>query len=320
MSMLHRRRSANRSLRALLLLALVFATAGAVPVAPAGADGGAPPELRYVCIDGQDDVIYAASPADCSSRELLQTLPEDSPVHWCADHLGRLTEAGGEGTCGTRESPVTVPDDGPIFVCARNIQGGTTLSRGELRTVHDLSECDQHETGLVTPAAPEGVPDTYTVDEDTILAVPDKGVLDNDLDLTGEPLVAHLVSKPAKGTFALRPAGGFSFDPRGAFEALDADETATATFTYRADDGALTSQSTTVTITVTGGNDRPVAADDVIRVNEDAVYELSPPGLLGNDTDAEDHALTAELLSGPDEGSLDLRPDGGLIFDPGPDF
>ena len=297
----------------LSLLALLIA----FPVSPTIASEAPPAELRYVCIDAQKNVIYAASPAACGRRETLRTLPDDSPVRWCADSLGRLKESTG---CKSRERAITVPDDGPVFVCARNILGGTTQPQGALRTVLDISECDQDETGFVTPAAPEGLADLYTIDEDTILEVPDKGVLDNDIDLTGAPLTAQLIDDTPQGVLDFDASGGFQFDPGDAFESLDAGQSATTSFRYFADDGALVSQPTTVTLRVTGRNDRPLARDDVFVTDEDTALQVSPTGVLVNDTDAEGHPLTSVLVSEPSSGALTLTPDGGLRFDPRADF
>lgn len=295
------------------LLVLTLATG----VSPVAATEAPPQELRYVCVDSRGNLVQAAGPADCEPAETLRTLPDDGPVRWCADHLGRLKES---TSCARRERTIQIPEDGPVFVCARNIRGGTTLPRGELRTVVDLSECNQDETGLVTPAAPEGVADSWTIDEDTLLVVPDKGVLDNDIDLTGAPLTATLVQGPARGVLELDAGGGFRYDPRGAFDALDAGESATATFTYRADDGGLSSAPTTVTLTITGRNDRPVAADDEYVTDEDTALAVSPPGVLANDTDAEGHPLTSVLVDDVARGELTLGEPGGLRFDPRADF
>ncbi|HEX2175637.1 MAG TPA: Ig-like domain-containing protein, partial [Nocardioidaceae bacterium] len=311
-----RRGHVRRLIAGLLLPVLAFALLG-----PAQAHAvEPPPELNFVCVDHQDNVLYAAGPHECTGKETLRRLPHDRPLHWCADHLGRLTEVEVSRACSARAEAVTIPTDGPVPVCARNILGGRTLSRGTLRMVVDLSHCDRDETGLVTPAAPDAVADSYTIDEDSRLVVPDRGVLDNDRDLTGQPLTAHLASGPTEGELELALRGGFTYDPRGRFDHLDEGASARVDFSYRADDGALRSAPATVTVTITGRNDRPVATDDVIRVDEDSALEVRAPGLLANDSDSEDHPLTTELLDGPDKGSLDLRADGGLRFDPRDDF
>lgn len=306
------KRSHHRSAGIALLVVL-----GLLVVAPTQAAEAPPAELNYVCVDAQQDVWYAADANQCAKKEVLRTLPDDRPITWCADHLGRLKEL---AACGPRDRQITIPDDGPIFVCAGNVRGGTTLLRGELRTVLDVSECDFDETGMVTPAAPEGVADLYTIDEDTRLVVPAKGVLDNDIDLTGEPLIAHLVDTTSQGALEFDTDGSFAFDPRGVFEHLDVGESATTSFSYRADDGALTSEVTTVTIRVVGRNDRPLAAPDLFVTDEDTALQVSPSGVLTNDTDAEGHPLTAVLVSQPPKGSVDLNATGGLRFEPGQAF
>lgn len=299
-----------------LVVAVALSIMGLVPAASAVAP---PTELRYVCVDQQDDVVFVAAPSDCGAKEDLVTLPDDAPTFWCIDHLGRL-KAVVAPTCRRGDTLTTIPDDGPVFVCARIVQGGELLTRGPLRRVLDLSQCTTHELGFVTPAAPEGVGDTYTTDEDTVLEVPAKGVLDNDRDLTGQPLTAQLVSGPGVGVFALQNDGSFRFDPRGVFDDLDEGESRTVTFRYRADDGALVSGATTVNLVVTGRNDRPRATDDVLTTTEDSVLDVLAPGVLGNDSDAEGHPLTAEVVDGPDQGALSLDATGGLRFDPRADF
>jgi uncharacterized delta-60 repeat protein len=53
----------------------------------------------------------------------------------------------------------------------------------------------------------------------------------------------------------------FNYDPNGQFESLATDEVATDTFSYVVSDSVLT-DTATVSITVTGVNDPPVAVDD----------------------------------------------------------
>lgn len=295
----------------LLAASLVIA---ALPT-PAGAVEP-PPEVRHVCVDQQSNVHQADGPGACTSNERVFTLPVDRPFHMCADSLGRLKHVASTGRCGARETLLTVPDSGPLFVCSQNLRGGTRLARGALRYVADVSRCDRDETAFVTPAAPTAFDDTYTIDEDTLLDVPARGVLDNDRDLTGAPLRATLVTDVARGSLTLATDGGLRFDPRGAFDSLDGGQSATTTFTYVANDGALDSRPATVTVRITGRNDRPVAANDAYGTDEDTVVSVVAPGLLANDTDAEGHRLTANLVSGPDRGVLTLNADGSFRFAP----
>jgi hypothetical protein len=74
----------------------------------------------------------------------------------------------------------------------------------------------------------------------------DEGLLANDWDPDDDPLVAVLVDPvdPASsGLVFVEPSGAFIYAPSKGF-------TGTATFTYRASDGALPSAVATVTLTV----------------------------------------------------------------------
>lgn len=169
--------------------------------------------------------------------------------------------------------------------------------------------------------APVARPDSFTMDEDTVLDVPAPGVLANDFDpdVPPQPLTAELISPPdaaATFSFLFNPDGSFSFAPVGDFAG-------TLTFTYSARDAALASPPATVTITVRPINDPPVALDDAYEVSRNT--PLSVPaslGVLANDFDIDDPpaALTAARISGPANGSLTLNADGSFTYTPAADF
>ncbi|MGE6276790.1 VCBS domain-containing protein, partial [Aeromonas media] len=103
-------------------------------------------------------------------------------------------------------------------------------------------------------------------------------------------------------------------------------------FTYTATDGTV-SQTSTLTITITGTNDAPVLKADVGAVNEDAILTVNAAsGVLANDSDVDGHALkvtgilngttgtaTAVNTSGDtvltnSYGTLTIRADGSYSF------
>src|SRR5207245_2081615 len=139
------------------------------------------------------------------------------------------------------------------------------------------------------------------------------GVLGNDTDVDGDTLSAVLVSGPAHGTLTLSTNGGFSYVPEANYNGLDS-------FTYKANDGAAGSGVATVTSSVTGGNDGPVAVDDSYSVNEDTTLTVNAPGVLGNDSDVDGDALSAVLVSGPAHGALTLNANGSFSYLPAPDY
>src|SRR5207247_3783653 len=70
-------------------------------------------------------------------------------------------------------------------------------------------------------------------------------------------------------------------------DALAAGQTATDSFSYTVADSYGATSSATVTVTVAGVNDAPVAVADSVAVNENATTANLVPLLLANDTDVD---------------------------------
>ncbi|CAA9379182.1 MAG: T1SS secreted agglutinin RTX [uncultured Pyrinomonadaceae bacterium] len=103
--------------------------------------------------------------------------------------------------------------------------------------------------------APTAAGNTYNTNEDTALNVAAAGVLANDSDIENDSLTAILVSGPASGSLTLNANGSFAYTPSANFYGSDS-------FTYKANDGSLNSNTVTVTITVVPLNDAPVVSND----------------------------------------------------------
>jgi VCBS repeat-containing protein len=157
--------------------------------------------------------------------------------------------------------------------------------------------------------APEAKDDLLTMDEDTTLTIPAPGVLANDLDGDGDALTATLVSGPASGSLALNADGSFTYTP-------DANFSGTDSFVYAASDGTAESQAT-VTIEVNAVADAPVVNADAYSTGEDVPLSASiETGVLANDYDPAGSPLAAELVTGPEHGTLDLASDGSFTYTP----
>ncbi len=115
--------------------------------------------------------------------------------------------------------------------------------------------------------APVAVADTYTMNQDTTLVVAIPGVLVNDTDAQGDPLTAIIVSPVSNGSLSLNPDGSFTYTPTVGFTGQDS-------FSYKANDGELDSNVTTVTIDVL--DDAWPIHDLIVESNPDGVRIESP--------------------------------------------
>jgi hypothetical protein len=96
--------------------------------------------------------------------------------------------------------------------------------------------------------APQAADDAYETRENRKLRVEAPGVLGNDSDPDGDPIMARLVEGPAHAKkLTLRADGSFEYHPEAGFSGVDS-------FTYMAQDGELSSSEATVTIEVRGKN------------------------------------------------------------------
>ncbi|QDV83740.1 Ig-like domain-containing protein [Planctomycetes bacterium TBK1r] len=166
-----------------------------------------------------------------------------------------------------------------------------------------------------TNAAPSATNDTYSVNEGQTLTVNSAtGVLSNDSDADNDSLTATVVSQPSNGTLTLSSEGSFTYVPNANFSGSD-------TFTYRANDGDLSSNVATVSITVDATNSAPSGSSDNYSVDEGRTLVVNAAtGVLTNDSDPENDSLTAALVSNPSSGTLTLNADGSFTYAPTADF
>lgn len=161
--------------------------------------------------------------------------------------------------------------------------------------------------------APDASADSYSIPGNDVLNVGAPGVLGNDSDIDGDSLSAVLVLNASNGTLNLNSDGSFDYTPDPLFQGSDS-------FTYRSDDGALTSASVTVSINVTDFNELPVALADSYSGTEDTTLSVSASGVLANDTDDDGDPLTAVLISQAGNGNVSLQSDGSFVYTPDADF
>ncbi|HEX5092798.1 MAG TPA: Ig-like domain-containing protein, partial [Burkholderiales bacterium] len=155
--------------------------------------------------------------------------------------------------------------------------------------------------------APVAVDDSAQTDEDQPVII---GVLYNDRDVEGDPLVPLIETGPGHGSLTVNSDGTVTYTP-------DADFFGEDSFTYRASDGTDPSEVPgVVTVTVIPVNDPPSATDDSYTTNEDT---LLTGNVLDNDTDVDGDELSvagAGTFTTARGATVVLGADGSFSYDP----
>ncbi|MCE4073632.1 MULTISPECIES: VCBS domain-containing protein, partial [Pseudomonas] len=120
-----------------------------------------------------------------------------------------------------------------------------------------------------TNDAPIAYADTATTEENTVLQGQVPAATDVDGTIASYQLTSDIAQ--GKGSLTFNADGSYTFTPGTAFDHLAVGQSENVTFTYQAKDnnGAL-SDPQTITITITGSNDAPVASATSGAVKEDA--------------------------------------------------
>jgi VCBS repeat-containing protein len=147
----------------------------------------------------------------------------------------------------------------------------------------------------------------FETDEDSALTTGDVLSNDTDAETPGNLTVDTYDDSGLLGVLSYNGDGTFDYDPNGQLEYLMLGEQAEEVFTYVATDGVLT-DSATVSITVTGLNDSPVAEDATFTVDENTANGVSVDTVPAADPDGGD-SLSYGITAG-NEGDV-FAIDGG---------
>lgn len=203
--------------------------------------------------------------------------------------------------------------------------GDTRVVTIDFNSTDDSGEANALGVGNKISVTVSGVNDRPVADAVALGAVEDGGAIVGNFSASDvDTLDNHsfsISSAPAEGSVVNNNDGSFSFDPDTDFQDLGVGESRDVTFDYTAidDSGAAnnTSVANTVTITVDGINDQPVA-----NAVSDTVFANSPATVIAFDgTDVDDtDSLTYLITSVPAEGTVVNNGDGTFSFDPDGDF
>ncbi|MCA9079731.1 MAG: tandem-95 repeat protein, partial [Planctomycetaceae bacterium] len=203
------------------------------------ADAGGP----YTIAEGDSVTFDASASTDVENQALTYA--------WDLDNDGQYDDAVGVSPTLTwaQLEALGIIDDGlyTIGVQVTDSQGGVHTASSTL-TVNNTPPTANDDAGA-----------GYTTDEDTAFTTID--VRGNDTDpAAGDPLtVAGMNTAGTLGTVTNNSDGTFTYNPNGQFESLANGETATDSFQYTINDGDGGLSTATVTITINGVNDNPVA-------------------------------------------------------------
>ncbi|OQX34554.1 MAG: hypothetical protein B0D91_12305, partial [Oceanospirillales bacterium LUC14_002_19_P2] len=190
-------------------------------------------------------------------------------------------------------------------------------------TVQDNAMQSETDDGILSLTI-TGVKETARAEDVQLDAFDDQSAIVGAFSAVEEfdtnPYHYRLLREPDEGHVTNNHDGTFSFEPGDDFRDLAEGETRQVTFTYEAVDetGAPSAAPATVTLTVTGTNDRPVA--EVVNVSlpaEDSAMVAGQFKVADADT-TDRHSFN--ILSQPSQGTVINNHDGTFSFDPGTDF
>ncbi|MCC6561360.1 MAG: tandem-95 repeat protein [Xanthomonadales bacterium] len=154
--------------------------------------------------------------------------------------------------------------------------------------------------------APVALADSVNGDEDNLLPI---DVLQNDVDPDGDALAILIEQQPTHGSAQI-VGGEIHYLPERDYHGSDR-------LRYAANDGALSSETVDVEIDVAPRNDAPTAVTDTYSIAQGVGTVVgAATGVLSNDLDVEDDALSAAVRSAPAHGALQLAADGGFSYQP----
>ncbi len=216
---------------------------------------------------------------------------------------GALTITGitGGPTAGT----ATVNGDGTVTYTPAADWFGTDVFTYE---VCDASGACAEGTVVVTvnpvQDAPDAQNDSVVTGQDTAVNI---DVRANDTDVDGDEVLAPAITvEPENGSAVVEADGTVTYTPDAGFVGGDV-------FVYEVCDMSGLCDTGTVSVEVGGGNQAPVAVDDVANTTDGAAVNVA---VLDNDSDPDGDPLSVTSVTNPVGGDVVVETDGTITFTP----
>jgi len=168
--------------------------------------------------------------------------------------------------------------------------------------VHDAGsgeENDLSDANFTINTTPTSSAVSASTNEDTA-----KTITLSATDVDGNSLTYSIVSNPSNGSLGSVSGTSVTYTPTANWNGTD-------TFTYKANDGIIDSNTSTVTVTVAAVNDVPVTAAVSASTNEDTATTITLSA-----TDVEGSSLTYSIVSNPSNGSLGSVSGTSVVYTP----
>jgi VCBS repeat-containing protein len=230
------------------------------------------------------------------------------------DTKATITVAGTDADGDTLTYTASAPTKGAVTV-AGNVLTYTPNANANGTDTFTVTVSDgkggtatQTVTVTITPVndAPVGVAATNTATEDGAVVTGKLAATDVDGDT-----LTYTLNAPVTG-LTLNADGSYSFDP-ASYDSLAAGATQAVVANYTVSDGKGGTATSTLTITVTGINDVPVATAATNTATEDGAVVTGQ--LVATDADA--GATLTYAISGTAPAGLTINANGSYSFDPG---
>ncbi|MDY6792122.1 MAG: Ig-like domain-containing protein [Thermodesulfobacteriota bacterium] len=215
---------------------------------------------------------------------------QSSTLSWTSTHSDTCVIQPGIGNVDVNGSTAVSPTETTTYTITATGTGGTATASA---------------TVTLANSAPVAHDQTVSLNEDETAAVTLTAS-----DANGDALTYQIVIGPSHGSLT-GTAPNLTYTPSSDYNGSD-------TFTFKASDGSLDSNTATVTLLIQPVNDPPTAGDDVVTTNEDT--PLTAITVLSNDTDPDGDTLGVDDFTQPAHGTTGSNGDGTLTYTPDENF